>query len=122
VCIGDHNTPWPLRLCCSYMGIFWHLTRVRTSGCVEVYRGSHYPMAATPDNDEQMRANLLVVKYLSKDGGHYQALVPKAHNLSHKAKGPSRSSGCPCVTAGPTLTELLERLDLYQVCFVLTEA
>jgi hypothetical protein len=33
-----------------------------------------------------------------------------------------RTSGWQCVAAGPTLTELLERLDLYQVCFVLTEA
>ena len=74
---------------CTYTDMHIHIH----TGCVEVYRGSQYPVASTPDNDEQMRANLLIVKYLANDGGHYQALVPKPR----KAKGPSRSSGTPII-------------------------
>jgi len=72
-----------------------------TSGGVEVYRGAHYPEA-----EEHQRANLLCIRYLP---GHYQALLPRpeAHGVGGK---------------GPTLAELLSCLDVYNVCYVVTDS
>ena len=87
-----------------------------TSGGVEIYRGLHYPDPHAPPEpragagvaagggtrtDEQMRANLLCLKYIP---GHYQALVPSA-----KAKG------------GPTLKELMDGLDRKDVRYIITD-
>jgi hypothetical protein len=81
-----------------------------TSGGVEVYRGLHYPDPSAPSltvSDEQRRANLLCIKYISDGGGHYQSLVTAA-----EAKG----------QGGPTLAELVKCLDLFGVPYVVTDS
>jgi len=69
------------------------------SGGVEIYRGKHYP---GPEREEEQRANLLTIKYVSE---HYQALDPPVE----------------CGHRGPTLAELQQRLDEYSVLYVITD-